>query len=291
MVQPGRMGRILGLLAALMLAGVPVAGVAQPLLVQAVVPDAPGIVSTLHLGELMPVLRDEAVAQADEMGAEIFDAPDAAAWSDAVRRIHDPARLARLLDAAITDALPDASDPRIAAALDFYASPLGQRLLALELSARRAMAEPGGEDAARAAFDLAETQGRPRVDAIRSLIDDADLVEPNVAGALNAALAFSQGFADAGGLPGQGSQGDLLMQVAVQEPEIRSETVAWVESYLLLAYSGLSDDELAQYATFAATPGGRALGSVLFAGFDDLFTQTARDMGMAAARQLVGQSL
>ncbi|MDO5704992.1 MAG: hypothetical protein Q4G49_07955, partial [Paracoccus sp. (in: a-proteobacteria)] len=94
-----------------------------------------------------------------------------------------------------------------------------------------------------------------------------------------------------GGYPGPVDDAELLAQVAMQEPEVRSETVIWVESYLLLAYSGLSDEELAEYAAFAATEEGRALAAVLFSGFDTLFTQTAHEMGLAAAGQLAGQSL
>ena len=288
----GRMVAGIGALAAALAFGLPGGGMArQPVPVQAVVPDAGGVVSALHLKDLMPVLQKEAVAQAGETAEGIFPPGQAPAWADAVRRIHDPDRLMRMLETGVADALTRHSPDRILSALDFYRQPLGQRLLALEMSARQAMLAPGAEEAAREAFAAAVARDDPRVDAIRDLIERGDLIEPNVAGALNAALAFSQGFAEGGGYPAPIPDAELLAQVAQQEDDIRAETVAWMESYLMLAYSGLSDQELARYADFGATAEGRALASVLFAGFDALFTRTAHEMGLAAAGQLTGRAL
>lgn len=247
--------------------------------------------SVLHLADLMPILRDEAMAEAEAMESEMFEGGEAAGWQDAVAAIHAPDRLQQLFRTAAAEAVPAATAPRVGAAIDFYAGDLGQRLIGLETSARQAMLDPETEDAARQRFSEAASREDPRVAQITRLIDEADLIGPNVAGGLNAAVAFSQGFAEGGGFDMPLSESQMLADAWTQEPGIHAETLGWMEAYLLLAYSPLSDAELDRYIRFAGSDAGQALSGVLFAGFDALFLQTSRDLGRAAARQLQGRAL
>ena len=245
----------------------------------------------LRLGELMPILRDEALVQGNEMAETMFGRAGMDSWNQTIARIHDPARLEGMLRRALSTAMVARDPVDIASATAFYETPLGRRVVQLETSARKALLVEGVEDDAKAAFARGTISKAPRIAQIRRLLDDADLVEPNVAGALNAALAFSQGFLEGDGYQMPMSAEQLLSDVMAQEPTIRQDTVAWLEAYLLFAYSPISDQELDEYTVFASSAEGKALANLLFSAFDAVFSETARDMGLSAAGQMEGRSL
>lgn len=245
----------------------------------------------LGLEDLMPILRDEALAEAETMQTGMTEGGNQIGWLETVAQIHDPVRLKRLFQTGVTRSLRIPEDPAIGAAIAFYEGELGQRLVRLETSARQVMLDPDAEDAAREAFSAAASRNDPRVAQISRLIEEADLIGPNVAGGLNAAVAFSLGFSDGGGFDMPMSEQQMLADAWSQEAEIRAATLGWMEAYLLLAYSPLSDAELERYIGFAGSADGQALSALLFAGFDAVFLQTSRDLGLAAAGQMQGRDL
>ena len=87
----------------------------------------------------------------------------------------------------------------LVAIISYFESAEGQRILALELDARRAFMEVETEEAAMIRYDEAVEAGAHIVGQIETLIADSDLLERNVAGGLNANLMFYRGMADAGG--------------------------------------------------------------------------------------------
>ncbi|WP_411836692.1 hypothetical protein [Paracoccus sp. ME4] len=245
----------------------------------------------LALADLMPVLRDEAVDEAARLEGEGLIAGAGRPWGDVVATIHDPDRMGRLFRDGVAQGTGRADPQLIDRALRFHESELGRRIVDLEVSARRALAEPGIDDAARAAFAEAVAAGDPRAQRIRALIQEADLVAPNVAGGLNAALAFSRGYADGGGYDMAPDPQQMGRDAWVQRAQIEADATAWLEAFLLMAYAPLTDAELAAYRDHALSPEGRALSELLFAGFDRVFVQTSYDMGVAAALRGTGQAL
>lgn len=245
----------------------------------------------LALEPLMPVLRDEALVAGDEMAAMLFEGPPSPRWSATIRRMHRPERLAGLMHAALAEAMTGADPIALSEALAFYRTDPGQRLLRLELSARAALVDPDADQAARDAFAVAEKRGDPRADLIRDLMEAADLVEPNVAGGMNAMLSFSQGFAAGGGYAQDVSEAQMLADAWAEADALRAETIEWNGAYLMLAYSPLPDAALHEYAGFAASPAGQALNDVLFAAFDAMFRRLSYEVGLAAAAELRGRKL
>lgn len=245
----------------------------------------------LDLGAIMTVLRDEAVAEATRMEAEGLIEGSGPPWPVTVARIHATARLETGFRAGVAGAIGRVDPAMLDRALRFHASDLGRRVVALEVSARRAMLEDGVDGDARAAFDRADAQGLPRAAQIRDLIARGDLIAPNVAGGLNAAIAFSRGFAEGGGFDMPPTPQQMMADAWAQRDQIEAEATAWLQGFLMLAYAPLSDAELAIYADHAASAEGKALSQLLFAGFDHAFGQVSRDMGLAAALRLQGQQL
>ncbi len=247
--------------------------------------------NTMDLESLMPILRDEAVAEAEDMQADLFKRGGTGGWLDQVARIHDPDRLESLFREGLEAARENADRGRIEDALTFYRSDLGRRLVGLENSARRTMLDADAEAAAREALSAAAARDDPRVARIRRLIDEAQLIGPNVAGGMNAAMAFSEGFAEGEGFDMPMNAERMLWDTWRQEEEIRAQTTEWMESYLLLAYSPLSDADLDRYIVFAGSAGGKALSGLMFAGFDAVFRKTSYELGLAAAGQMRGRQL
>ncbi len=174
---------------------------------------------------------------------------------------------------------------------EFFASDIGQRIVAYEITAREALLEEGIEEAAQETLRLREAEGDPRLALVREFVEANDLVESNVMGAMNANYAFYIGLMDGNAFPRQMSEQDILTDVWSQEDEIRADTEEWVHSYLLMAYQPLSDEDLQTYIDMARTDEGRALNRALFAAFDEVFTDISATLGLASARFIAGQDL
>lgn len=247
--------------------------------------------AALRMEALVPTLRDEARHEAEALVAEGLIAPEGPPWPEIVARIHDPERLGEMFRHSLGRAAERVDAVELDRALTFYEDGPGGRLVGLENSARRAMLDPEIEDAARMAFARADAQNAPRARLIRRLITEADLVAPNVATGMNASVAFSQGFAEGGGFDMAPTRDQMLAEAWAQHDEIAFEAEAWMQAFLMLAYSPLSDAEIEAYIAFATSPSGQALADVLFSGFDAVFVQTSREMGLAAAAREPGQRL
>lgn len=245
----------------------------------------------LELSDLLPIMRAEALSEAAAMQDALFERGGDNRWKQIVEEIHETGRLRQLFLDGIEDAVTEGRAELITEAVRFYESALGKQVISLEFSARKLFLDSEAESGAKAAFATAANSSRPRVAQISRLIDDAKLVDPNVAGGMNAAFAFAQGYNDGGGYQSPKTEAQLLSDAWAQEPLIRAETLGWMEAYLFTAYSPLSDAELDRYIAFASSPAGQALAEVLFAGFDSLFERTSYEMGLATAAQIQGHKL
>lgn len=243
----------------------------------------------MQLDALFQVLREEGVAHGEVLKADMFPTGGGAGWEAEVSRIYDVARLRAGFDAALETSL--GADPEALAEITaFFASDLGQRILGLEIEARRAFLDTATEEAAQVAADDAAAAKDPRVAQLRRMIEAADLLEMNVAGALSGNLAFMTGMA-ATGAYGAVPQDQLLSDVWAQEDQIRADTSTWLYSYLGLAYSPLTEAEMESYIRFWESPAGQRLNAALFAAFDSVFRDVSQDLGRAAGIAMQGRDI
>jgi hypothetical protein len=244
--------------------------------------------AAMGLPEVITIMRDEGLEYGASVEEQMFPRGGGAAWRATVERIYDPAAMER----ALMDGMAEALDGRrLDAMVDFFSSPQGQRIVALEVSARRAMLDDAIEAESRAAAADLRATDDPRVALVERFSEANQLVDQNVAGALNANLAFYQGLDEGDAFPGGMSEDQILADVWGQEPEVRADTEDWVYAYLLLAYAPLADEDLEAYIAFSETEAGQALNRALFSAFDGMFTAISRDLGRAAARFMVGEQL
>lgn len=289
----GLTGAVLGALVAGTVVPGTVPGARADTLAQGVAPvvsDVAHLSRTLRMAEVMAILREEGVASGVKLAQDQQPGPADPLWLSALERIHDPARMEALFNAGFDRAL--AGDPQtVAEATAFFGSDLGQRVLGLEIAARRAMMDEAVEAAAGVTYDRLARDNPGRQALLDRFVAANDLIEFNVTGAMNANLAFLRGLAEVGDAGFALSEADMLAQVRAAEPDTRAAMVAWLFPFLALAYQPLSDAELRAYVAFCETSAGRQINAAMFRAFDGVFDQISRELGRAFARSLTGDNI
>jgi hypothetical protein len=248
------------------------------------------LITTMRIGEMLDVMRSEGLAYGTSLEDDMFGGNAGAGWSGTVGRIYDVAPMQRQIEDVLLQQF--ASDPAVLGDIEaFFSSDQGQRIVMLEVEARRAMLD----DAAKEAAELGATQMTedrdPRMDLLKRFAEVNDLIEMNVAGAMSSNLAFYRGMADEGAFDKELTEDQMLADVWAQEPQVRADSEKWLMSFLTLAYEPLADEDLEAYIAFSESASGQRLNAALFAAFDQVFRKISRDLGQAAARQMQGQDI
>lgn len=247
------------------------------------------IVAAMQIGAMLDVMHDEGLAYGEDLATDMLGG-QSDRWTAIIAQIYDR----EALQAAFTErfAAELAARPDdLAGIADFFASDDGQRIVTLEIEARRAMLDEAVEDAASVLMQDMVADKDPRLEMLQAFVAAGDLVEQNVVGALNANYAFFQGMADAGGPAAQMTEDEMLADVWGREAEVRSSTQEWLYSYFALAYQPLDDADLAAYTAFWETPAGKHANAAMFVAFDQVFSGISRGLGQAAARQMQGDDI
>ncbi|MEL6168559.1 MAG: hypothetical protein AAFR35_07690 [Pseudomonadota bacterium] len=238
----------------------------------------------LGMDQVLDIMRREGITYGAEMEAQMFPGGGGPRWMSLVDGIYDTDLMTETMIGGMTERL---ETDEVDVLLDFMRSERGQRIVALEISARDAMSDEAVEEAAIAAYEDLADEGGPRWDQLQRFAEANDLIEQNVMGGMNANYAFYLGLLEGDAFPGDLTEDQILSDVWSQEADIRADSVDWVFAFLTLAYRPLSDDDLEAYIALSQTGEGRALNSALFGAFDDMFTGISRAMGLAAS-QFVG---
>jgi hypothetical protein len=248
------------------------------------------LAEVLQLDALFDVLREEGLAYGDTIEADMLAGGGGPGWKPAVSAIYDVPTLRARFDAAFATAL--SSDPQALEEITaFFATDLGQRILGLEIDARRAFLDVAQEEAARVAVDTAAAGRDPKVALIARMIMAGDLIEMNVAAGLTGNLAFMTGMNETGSYGPALPPDALMAEVWAQEEQVRADTTSWMQAYLGLAYSPLTEAELETYVAFWETPAGGHLNAALFTAFDAVFPGVFHDLGRATGLAMVGSDI
>ncbi|MEH6772763.1 MAG: DUF2059 domain-containing protein [Cereibacter changlensis] len=273
-------------------AALPLAAQTEPPAKQALEPGVQiaALTEALQIGPVIEVMREEGIDYGATLEAELFPGRGGARWQAVVGLIYDTGAMQKRFDAAFAAQLGEAPEG-LPAMIDFFGSERGQRILELELEARRALMDDAAEEAARMRVEDMIAADDPRMATLRDFAEANDLIELNVMGALNSNLAFFRGMAEGSAFDDPMPEEQMLADVWAQEEDVRQETEDWLFPYLALAYGPLPDEDLQAYVDFSKTPEGKRLNAATFAAFDAVFTTLSHDLGRAAARQMQGEDI
>jgi len=252
-------------------------------------PEAFAFFDAIGMYDFLRIVSDESVLGADQIRSEFFPDLDPEVWESEMRQLFAVETLVTNFEAAWDATLLDADDRAVVMA--FFTSELGERIVAAEIAARAGMADPGIAEAAQSAVLMAEQSDDPRLARHAEFSAQMGLVDRSVASMMNAQLLFLSGLSDGGGLEPPLPEDEILRFVAAQMPALQLEASDWLAAYQLMAYGALEPGDFALFAQFNDTEVGRALATSIFAAFDETFDATQYELGLIAARYVVGDDI
>lgn len=242
----------------------------------------------LGMPQMIEIMREEGLAYGDTLATDMLPGGPSSDWADAVSAIYDIDMMTEEVRGALGEAL-EGDD--IDAMLAFFQSTTGERIVGLEISARRALLDDEVEEISKENAAIAMLDETPRFLMVQEFIDANDLIEANVIGSLNSVYAFYTGLIDGGAMPAGMTLETALQDVWAQEPVVRSDTTEWLYSFLLMAYQPLSDDEFDAYLVFSRSEAGQDMTNALFTSFNGMFDDISRALGIASSRFMMTQEL
>lgn len=245
------------------------------------------LMTAMKMDEAVDILVEEGRISALELDDSMFPGRGGPVWEAEVARIYEAEPRRAELRTVMAPMLAETDlDPLIA----FMESEIGQRIMTLEISARRAFMDPDMEELANEAFADAE-ETRPRLyEQVNAFTEANDLVEANVEGAFRSNAAFAFGAHEAGAFA-ELTVDQLIAQMWAGEEAVRADIESWLYAYQMTAYAPLADEELAAYIELSQTEEGQALNAAIMGGFDALFADLSYDIGLAAGRFMAQQDL
>ena len=242
----------------------------------------------LGLPDIVDIMREEGVVYGAQIGTDLFPNQVSPAWRATVETIYDSSAMHASVEAAFIHALDNQDvTPMVA----FFSSDLTKTLVSHEVSARRALLDDTVDQASKDVATVAKFNNTERFQLVDAFVQTNDLIEINVAGAMNSNVAFYMGLMAGGAMDEALTQDQILNDVWDQAADIRANTSEWVYGFLLLAYDPVSATDLEKYTAFSASDTGVALNGALFAAFDDMFDAISFALGREAARVMAGQDL
>lgn len=249
-------------------------------------PQIQALLEALKIAETIEIMRLEGQSYGGELATDLAPHADQVAWAGVVDQIYDTEKMYDLIAAEFENELAQTD---LAPILTYYQSEDGREIVALELAARRAFLDPETEAMAVTRFGNINATGSNLLDQVEVLIQDSDLVELNVAGALNSDLMFYRGLNDGGAFAL--TEDEILTDVWSQENEVRRSSREWLQSFLMMAYEPLKPAQLDDYAAFYRTSEGRDLNRAIFAAFDEMYEEISYLLGLAVAGQMQSEEL
>lgn len=243
------------------------------------------LTQALRLDDVVEILRSEGLEFGETLDQDMLAGEGGSLFAQRVSDIYAAGRMTETM----TDALRDNMTPeQISQSAGFFETDLGQAIISLENSARRAISDETIEDMARAEFEnLGEDH--PRVALISEYIEVNDLIEQNVHGTLSSDYSFYRGLAAGNGVPRDDDT--MLAGLLEGRDQTREETRDWLFGFLTMAYQPLSDAELGENIAFSRTGAGQALNAALFVAFDILYDDISYELGLAVAQAMTASDL
>ena len=248
------------------------------------------LVDLMQVDKMLDVMRQEGLDYGKTLNDDMMGGSAGADWQAKLEGVYDVDALRSGIEATMLRVYSE--EPSMLGDVEeFFGSALGQKILNLEVEARRAMLDDATKDAAELASQQMMGDNDPRMDLLRRFAEVNDLLEMNVAGAMTSNLAFYKGLASEGAFGNELTEDQMLSDVWNQEPQVRGDSEKWLFTFMTLAYQPLTDADVEAYIAFSESPAGQQLNAAVFAAFDETFRQVSFELGRAAAQQMQGNDI
>jgi hypothetical protein len=125
------------------------------------------LAKAMQIDQIIAVMREEGLDYAKTLQEDMFPGAGNSGWIAEVEGIYDAARMQKEFTAALSVSL--AGNAGLPAMSGFMGGDFGNRVVGLELAARKALLDPAAEDAARVAWLKLEEEDGTRARAIQRL--------------------------------------------------------------------------------------------------------------------------
>lgn len=170
------------------------------------------------------------------------------AWTRIADEVFDPAAMRAMAMDMLSQTL---DDEMLLHAAGFYASDLGQRLVAAENAAQTADDDTARRERGRA---LLERASKDRVAVLRRLVGAVDPSGQAVRAVQEVMVRFTMAASRAGVLDYRIDEGSLRAMLAAREKSMRAEMARAALVDAALTYHAFSEDEIAAYAQALEDP-------------------------------------
>ena len=244
------------------------------------------LMDVLRISDVIEIMRSEGFAYAEELNADMLNGQGGAFWRAQIDQIYAAHPIAERVRTALeTDLTPE----QVEAAIAFFGSSEGTRIIELENAARRAMSDPTVEESARMLFDEQMAASDPMAKMVMEFIAANDLLERNVTGAMSSNVQFYMGLSDGRFI--EDSETQIIEDVWAQQEVIHKDTEDWLNGFLFMAYSSLPEDVMKDYVAFSRSLDGQALNAALFDGFEEVYREVSYSLGRAIALNADGDEI
>ncbi|MEM1235468.1 MAG: hypothetical protein AAGI10_00770 [Pseudomonadota bacterium] len=245
------------------------------------------LMDAMRMNEVIGILVEEGRAAGLELEDSMFPGRGGQAWQDELDRIYEREGRQVQLRREMSRFLEGADMPVL---LEFMESPRGQRIMALEVSARRAFMDPEMEVIAGDLYANAAEELPTLHKQVSEFSEVNNLVDGNVEGAFASNAAFALGAHEAGAFAGL-TVDQLIAQMWQGDEAVRADVSDWLYAYTMTAYQPLSEDDMTAYIAISKTEPGQQLNAAIMTAFGTLFSDISYDLGAAAGRFMAQQDL
>lgn len=172
-------------------------------------------------------------------------------WSRLVREIFDTDVMLSMGTDILSKTL---SDDALDHAAAFYASDLGQRLVAAENASHMKEDDEAKSEAGAAIIAGLDGIGSPRVGILQRLNEASDVEDSSIRAIQEVQIRFLMAAASGGIIKLQMEEPDLREAVRAQEAELRVAIKANALASSAYTYQAFSDEEVSQYAAALENP-------------------------------------
>lgn len=249
--------------------------------------DAGRLLELMRFDQLAEVSREEGISGNASVLEDFGLTSNEAFWLEELDVIFDEGKTEEMFRTSFAKAYNQRS---IVDAIAFLGSEAWMRAYDLQIDTSLLLTDPALEEAAVIHYWEHIENNSPRVPLIEDLVASTDLVEQNIAGAMNAMLAFNRGMTFVSSDLGYPDE-EMIALLYASETELRLEISEWLHAYYLVAYLPLTEADISQQIEFWTSQAGQDISAAMMLSYDVVHNDQSFAVGRALAEILNSPAL